>query len=237
MMNTNNNFNNGQEGRSMIEMLGVLAIIGVLSVGGIAGYSKAMMKYRTNKTIEQISMIVTNVRTLFGSQKNYKALKATTQESLVAKAHLFPDELIDTANNSLLDSPNPFGGDIELVCSSRASATDSTVSGDPACGDMKAFLIAYTNIPEEACMDLVTQDWGSASGSGLIVAGADPMTGTTSLTAPTYSAETYKSVLQGCKAKDDSDKLYVCGGEGSMTAAKAASACNGDKNILYLKFY
>ena len=44
-----------QSGRSMIEMLGVLAIIGVLSVGGIAGYSKAMMKYRVNKTIEQIS--------------------------------------------------------------------------------------------------------------------------------------------------------------------------------------
>ena len=44
-----------QKGRSMIEMLGVLAIIGVLSVGGIAGYSKAMMKYRINKTIEQIN--------------------------------------------------------------------------------------------------------------------------------------------------------------------------------------
>ena len=39
-------------GRSMLEMLGVLAIIGVLSVGGIAGYSKAMMKYKVNKAIE-----------------------------------------------------------------------------------------------------------------------------------------------------------------------------------------
>ncbi len=39
-----------QNGRSMIEMLGVLAIIGVLSVGGIAGYSKAMMKFKINKT-------------------------------------------------------------------------------------------------------------------------------------------------------------------------------------------
>ena len=36
-------------GRSMVEMLGVLAIIGVLSVGAIAGYSKAMMKYKLNK--------------------------------------------------------------------------------------------------------------------------------------------------------------------------------------------
>ncbi|MBR3501778.1 MAG: prepilin-type N-terminal cleavage/methylation domain-containing protein, partial [Alphaproteobacteria bacterium] len=42
---------NTQSGRSMIEMLGVLAIIGVLSVGGIAGYSKAMQKYRINKSI------------------------------------------------------------------------------------------------------------------------------------------------------------------------------------------
>ena len=36
-------------GRSMVEMLGVLAIIGILSVGAIAGYSKAMMKYKLNK--------------------------------------------------------------------------------------------------------------------------------------------------------------------------------------------
>ena len=41
---------NNDCGRSMIEMIGVLAIIGVLSVGGIAGYSRAMTKYRTNKS-------------------------------------------------------------------------------------------------------------------------------------------------------------------------------------------
>ncbi len=41
----------GQRGRSMIEMLGVLAIIGVLSVGGVAGYSKAMMKWKINKAV------------------------------------------------------------------------------------------------------------------------------------------------------------------------------------------
>lgn len=37
-----------QCGRSMIEMLGVLAIVAVLSVGGIAGYSKAMLMWRSN---------------------------------------------------------------------------------------------------------------------------------------------------------------------------------------------
>ena len=45
-------------GRSMIEMLGVLAIIGVLSVGGIAGYSKAMEKYKMNKAIGDYNMLI-----------------------------------------------------------------------------------------------------------------------------------------------------------------------------------
>ena len=48
-------FKNNQSGRSMIEMLGVLAIIGVLSIGGIAGYSKAMFKYKFNKTMDIVS--------------------------------------------------------------------------------------------------------------------------------------------------------------------------------------
>ena len=48
-------------GRSMIEMLGVLAIVGVLSVGGIAGYSKAMMKWKINKMIEDYTMLMTGL--------------------------------------------------------------------------------------------------------------------------------------------------------------------------------
>lgn len=46
-----------QKGRSMIEMLGVLAIVGVLSVGGIAGYSKAITKYKLNKLVEEYSLL------------------------------------------------------------------------------------------------------------------------------------------------------------------------------------
>ena len=46
-----------QCGRSMIEMLGVLAIVGVLSIGGIAGYSKAMQKWKVNKLIDEYSMM------------------------------------------------------------------------------------------------------------------------------------------------------------------------------------
>ena len=39
-------------------MLGVLAIIAVLSVGGIAGYSKAMQKWKVNKISEEYSFVL-----------------------------------------------------------------------------------------------------------------------------------------------------------------------------------
>ena len=45
-------------GRSMIEMLGVLAIIAVLSVGGIAGYSKAMEKFKITKAIGDYAILI-----------------------------------------------------------------------------------------------------------------------------------------------------------------------------------
>ena len=51
-------YKNFEKGRSMIEMLGVLAIVGVLSVAGIAGYGKAMEKWKTNHAIEDYSLII-----------------------------------------------------------------------------------------------------------------------------------------------------------------------------------
>lgn len=73
-------------GRSMLEMLGVLAIIGVLSVGGIVGYSKAMMKYKVNKAIEQVGIIVANIQSLYMQQKTYSGLMSW----LVRVAPSFP---------------------------------------------------------------------------------------------------------------------------------------------------
>ena len=52
---------NFEKGRSMIEMLGVLAIIGILSVGGIAGYSKAMSKFKLNQTVKDYIYVTQNI--------------------------------------------------------------------------------------------------------------------------------------------------------------------------------
>ena len=138
---------NVQSGRSMIEMLGVLAIIGVLSVGGIAGYSKAMTKYRINKTIEQITLIAGNVRTFFAPQGNYDGLMgASGNNRVLRKAKLVPDEMWDDTDKTF---KNVFGYGIYINKEHKSSETD-----------YKAFVIFY-RLPndEEVCIELATQNW------------------------------------------------------------------------------
>ena len=150
MKNTKN-----ENGRSMIEMLGVLAIIGVLSVGGIAGYSKAMHRYRVNKTIDQITYMAGAIRTFFAPQKSYSGLTARcrpNQPCLAKKAKLVPDEMWVEGK----DFPQSVWGDwMEIYDDCRNQAECDNGIG-------KAFNIAYYNIPEEACIDLLTQDWSNA---------------------------------------------------------------------------
>ena len=145
------NIHTQESGRSMIEMLGVLAIIGVLSVGGIAGYSQAMNKFKVSKTTDQIQTLVTNIRTLTASQKNYALVGNAT---ILQKMGALTDEMCsDTActNSKLL---NPYGGKIKLAAINTTTGTN------------KGFYISYQDLPASACVSLATQAWGDAS-SGL----------------------------------------------------------------------
>jgi Tfp pilus assembly protein FimT len=88
-----------QSGRSMVEMLGVLAIIGVLSVGAIAGYSKAMMKYKLNKHAEQMNTVINAVARNAHSFSDLSA--ATSLVNILIKMGEIPVEMIkpgDTNN-------------------------------------------------------------------------------------------------------------------------------------------
>jgi len=179
----------------MIEMLGVLAIIGVLSVGGIAGYSKAMHKYRVNKAIEQITLIAGNVRAFFGPQKNYIGLTCTGYSCnasgcagadggvdsngysttvnngcpIIKKAKILPDEMITVnAAGKITAITNPFGGSVGLGSSNKAQSSGS---------DNQAFYIEYiidNNI--EACIELLSHDWSSIGVTSVNMNGAGPST-------------------------------------------------------------
>jgi type II secretory pathway pseudopilin PulG len=89
-------------GRSMVEILGVLAIIGVLSVGAIAGYSKAMMKYKLNKHAEAVNMLINNVLQLKG-QLQHDTDTSTFYGTLLYKMYLLPDGIQYVSNYQLED--------------------------------------------------------------------------------------------------------------------------------------
>ncbi len=80
-----------QFGRSMVEMLGVLAIIGVLSVGAIAGYQKAMMKYKLNKQAQQLNHLI-SVMTKYKNQ--WKFDDWTYLKNIYIKLGEMPKEMI-----------------------------------------------------------------------------------------------------------------------------------------------
>ena len=151
-----------QSGRSMIEMLGVLAIIGVLSVGGIAGYSKAMTKFKTNKVADNVAMIVTNIRTLYAQQQNYSGL----DNDSAIQMGVVPDELqIADSTNSTTGKKlqNAFLGSVVI-----GAGTVTGMDAGSDSGTNRGFFVIMNGLPKEACVTLATNDWGSGYSSGLV---------------------------------------------------------------------
>ncbi len=98
------------QGRSMVEMLGVLAIIGVLSVGAIAGYSKAMFKYKLNKQTEQINQLFNGITQYYRQLSNTENLLPVLKKLNIVPVEMLknnPSYIFDVFNNSLIASVAP----------------------------------------------------------------------------------------------------------------------------------
>ncbi len=208
-----------ENGRSMVEMLGVLAIIGVLSVGGIAGYSKAMNKYKINKTTDQVSMLVANIRTIFSSQGDYEGLSNLTAK----KFGVVPNDMYKTATSSTIT--NAFNGAVKIAA-----------AGGRGSGDNEAFTITYNGLTQEACVTIATGDWGSGQASGLIGIAA-----TKQANAETLLAAVYTTATDGAKVASTSI-VGVPGGSTystPITVANAVDACvgTGSVNSVAWKYY
>ena len=98
-------------GRSMVEMLGVLAIIGVLSVGAIAGYSKAMFKYKLNKQAESFNMLLNTAIQLQPDFDRTVKAGGYFRADFFHKANLIPDGMT-YKNNHIYDV---FMGSYEIM--------------------------------------------------------------------------------------------------------------------------
>ena len=197
-----------ESGRSMIEMLGVLAIIGVLSVGGIAGYSKAMNKFKTNQVADNVSMLVANIKTLYAQQKSYDGLTSATAVSM----GVVPDEL-GTDGSSLT---NAFNGAVYINSAKGTKDDDS-------------FYIIFNGLSREACITLATNNWGSNYSSGLVgMAVSGNATSNADITALTI----------GCTKDGSDGKVCPGKMPMAVSSAATACACdNGNTCSVFWKYY
>ena len=213
---------NGQSGRSIIEMLGVLAIIGILSIGGLAGYSKAIDRYRTNETINQITYIVQNTREVFKNQRNFSSLSSDNSlfmsdsnfanRKLADKVKLFPDSLVK--NNY----KNFFGGEISLWSCSLLSADDK-----------KAICLSFRGIPQETCIELATQNWQGGLDRLVLMRVVSNNTSDFPI-SPAYKDTCTSGYELGC--------ARACAKDMPMSMEYAVAACNREKdNGIAWKFY
>lgn len=178
-----------QSGRSMIEMLGVLAIIGVLSVGGIAGYSKAMAKYKQNKLGDQISMLVTNIRTLYGNAKDYEGLDSASAISMGAV-----DKEMQVSSSTI---KNVYSSGASVWVSAGGTSNDS-------------FFVTITALPSTACTYIASSDFGSSVGSGWLGVGAQNSAVDAAVTAFTGMT---KSATSNSLPMSVADAAAGCNGE------------------------
>lgn len=165
---------NDQKGRSMVEMLGVLAIIGVLSVGGISGYSKAMAKFKLTKAQDQISMLLMNIRTAFATSPSYEGLNNGNAVAFaIAPGDMYAGTVSQSDNVARLN--NAFGGAAHVfACGGKASedvGSNIVCSGHDENSKDQFFGIAMTGLGREACVNLLSSDWGTDGLVSVQVAG------------------------------------------------------------------
>jgi hypothetical protein len=87
---------NQESGRSMIEMLGVLAIMGLLTVGAYELIKLAFNNQKQMKAVEEIFVIVNEVRTLHSQYDDFSNMNGDVILSMMEKKQ------------------NPYGGTYEL---------------------------------------------------------------------------------------------------------------------------
>jgi len=192
---------NCQCGRSMLEMLGVLSIIGVLSIGGLSGYSKMVKQQRVNASMQQINIISAKISAAGAQTKSYSGL----DNASASRFNAIPSEMMISGDGSLT---NPFGGSVEVSSSNLTEA-----------GDELAYYIKYSDIPEDACVDLVSRDWNSSQNSSLLGIGV---------------GDVQDDIYQGCTGSDN----VACQGDFPMSMNSAAKACNcGDNCTVVFKFF
>ena len=125
----------------MIEMLGVLAIVGLLTASAIPAISNALKKHKSNRTIDQMTQIIVNVRSFFNANPTYTNL----DNKMAIKFNAIPKEMIVDAENGVI--LNLYKGNVIIE------------------GNKDDFKIIFEKLPKDVSVRIGTQDWGLSDSS------------------------------------------------------------------------
>ena len=124
----------------------LLPIAGIFVLGGISGYSKAMIRYKTNKIIDQVTYITAATKSTFDSPAGYIALyDGNSVEQIFSAAYVSRNP----ENGSFV---NFAGGNIYMKPSGRYSINDN-----------KAFILALDGLSKDICTNLTILSWAEYS--------------------------------------------------------------------------
>lgn len=141
--------NNNIYGRSMIEMLGVLSVVGIISVGGFEMVAKALQNQRYTQAIVDAAQLAEDGRRLVCDYRDDSGYHDIAYGIFLYKSNKYPSSLAYNATD------NVYEGVLDITYSV------STLSSSGA------FKITIDNIPQDLCVRMAINDWGTTRSSGL----------------------------------------------------------------------
>lgn len=155
-----------QRGASLLEGIAYLGIAALVILGAVSLLTGAFSSAQSNRGMEEVSAIRTNVKKLYMGQANsYGTVDMTVA---LNTAGVFPSTL---AYDGAAKMVNTWGGNVTVA------GTGST-----------QFTIEYTAIPQDACITMLSgaTGWVSVTGNGTTL-NAFPVTPTNAATVCTVS--------------------------------------------------
>ena len=122
-----------ESGRSMIEIIGVLAMMGLMTVGAFVLIRNGMATQKRNTVIDDVSKIVTGIRTLYAEHDDLSELEDKGDDAMAAMEISNSGPYEDTVYSVDLDTTN----------SSR-------------------FVVTIENLPARDCTVLASKTWPEA---------------------------------------------------------------------------
>jgi Tfp pilus assembly protein PilE len=139
-----------QYGRSMIEMIGVLAIIGVLSVGGFGIVAKAMKNQRYTQIMSNVAELAASAKKMscqFLNDNGY-----SNYGIFLYKSGKYPNNLTYVTS----------GADVGKY----VGTLDVTYKFETGSDGSSSFKITLENVPQDLCIRMASDNWGSTRSTG-----------------------------------------------------------------------